>query len=95
MRIVQINAVYGLASTGRIVKGIEEAARESGAECIAAYSQGSADDEEAFRFGSRWEQKIHGLLSRLTGCRDIFRTSVRVGLLKKLDELNPGCGTFT
>lgn len=89
MRIVQINAVYGLASTGRIVKGIEEAARESGAECIAAYSQGSADDEKAFRFGSRWEQKIHGLLSRLTGLQGYFSHFDTRRLLKKLDVLKP------
>ena len=89
MKIVQINCVYGTASTGRIVKGIEECARASGLECIAAYSQGTADDREAFRFGSIVEQKVHALLSRLTGLQGYFSYFGTRELLKKLDNMKP------
>lgn len=89
MTIVQINAVYGVASTGRIVKGIEECARANGLECIAAYSQGTADDREAFRFGSIAEQKVHALLSRLTGLQGYFSYFGTRELLKKLDNMKP------
>lgn len=89
MKVVQINCVYGTASTGRIVKGIEECARENGIDCIAAYSQGSADDPAAFRFGNGWEQKLHGLLSRVTGLQGYFSYFGTRQLLKKLDEIKP------
>lgn len=89
MKIVQINAVYGIASTGRIVKGIEECARENGMECVAAYSQGTADDAQAFRFGSTAEQKLHALLSRITGLQGYFSQFGTRTLLKRLDEIKP------
>lgn len=89
MRIVQINCVYGTASTGRIVKGIEECARENGMECVAAYSQGMADDAQAFHFGSTAEQKLHALLSRVTGLQGYFSHFGTRTLLKRLDEIKP------
>lgn len=89
MKIVQINCVYGTASTGRIVKGIEKCARANGMECIAAYSQGGAEDSLAFRFGSTAEQKLHALLSRLTGLQGYFSHCGTRRLLKKLDEIKP------
>lgn len=89
MKIVQINCVYATASTGRIVKGIGSCARENGLECIAAYSQGGAEDSLAFRFGSTAEQKLHALLSRLTGLQGYFSHCGTRRLLKKLDEIKP------
>ena len=89
MKIVQINCVYGTASTGRIVKGIEECARENGMECMAAYSQGMADDIQAFRFGGAMGQKVHALLSRVTGLQGYFSHFATRKLLKKLDEVKP------
>ncbi|MBQ3226299.1 MAG: glycosyltransferase, partial [Clostridia bacterium] len=89
MKVVQINAVYGVASTGRIVKGIHDLAAQEGIEAYAAYSQGRAEGENVFHFGSKREQKLHALLSRITGLQGYFSKRGTRELLKKLDEIKP------
>lgn len=67
MKILFINSVYGVRSTGRIVSGQCRALREHGHECVAAYGQEARDDGAArlIRIGTDWDLRFHGLRSRL------------------------------
>ncbi len=87
MKVLHINCVYGTASTGRIVKGIAECARKQGIKAYAAYSQGTADDPNTFCFGTKTEQKVHAMLSRLTGLQGYYSYFGTRSLLRKMDEI--------
>ena len=67
MRIAHINGVYGVGSTGRLVKDLVEYGRGKGHESLVLYSEGSAQDSCAVRYISDGERNIHALLSRLSG----------------------------
>lgn len=67
MKILQINAVYGIGSTGRTTAEIDEALRKSNIESIVATTQTSMQKENVYIVGSKIGRKIHALLSRLTG----------------------------
>lgn len=69
MKIVQINAVYGVGSTGRIAQDIARKLKASGHENHIFWAISCrADDNAAFyRIGSTLDHKLHALLRRLSG----------------------------
>ncbi|WP_214759646.1 glycosyltransferase [Exiguobacterium sp. s129] len=66
MRIVHINAIHEVMSTGRICKELSTIANQSGHESYVAYARGP-ETGSGFRIGSPFDQKRHALLSRVTG----------------------------
>lgn len=88
MKIVQINAVYGVGSTGRIAQDIAGQLRKQGHEAYVFWATGCREDENArlIRVGNTLDHKLHALLRRLDGkqgwhskaatrklCRDLLR----------------------
>ncbi|WP_071120030.1 glycosyltransferase [Romboutsia timonensis] len=71
MKVLQINAVNIIRSTGRTTKEIHDYLKKYGHESIVAYSEGP-DCENTYKIGSTIEKKIHGLLSRLLGLQGYF-----------------------
>lgn len=68
MKVIQINAWYGVWSTGKIVKNIQKGLQEEGVECLVLYGRGKrVGRQDAIRFTSRLEPKINSFFSRLTG----------------------------
>ena len=62
MKIVQINSVCGVGSTGRICTGIAEVARSNGHECIIAYGRSNAPEKYkdiSYRIESNFGVKVH------------------------------------
>ena len=88
MRVLQINAVKSVGSTGRNVVEIAEYLDESGHECFIAVSTG-VNSEEDYQIGTPFEVKLHGLLSRLVGTQAYFSKSGTRGLVKYIDEIRP------
>lgn len=72
MKILQVNAVSGKGSTGRICVELAEGLILHGHSAYVAYSQGSSSFSNSFRFGNTLEQKSHALLSRITGLQGYF-----------------------
>lgn len=66
MRIVQINAVPG-GSTGKLALALHEKALDNNEESIFIYTSGQTEKKGTIKIGSRIDQKIHALFSRLTG----------------------------
>ncbi len=90
MKILQINAVNQIASTGRNVSEMAAFLQKEGHTCAVAYSVGpSVHPESEFRIGSAPDAKLHGLLSRVSGKQGYFSKPATRKLLSFTDEFAP------
>ena len=85
MKIVQVNAVYKLASTGRTTMEMHEYLQHNGIESYVFCPNMSDEDHNIYRVGSDLDHKIHALGSRILGKQAFFS----YGATKKmLDKMN-------
>lgn len=90
MKILQINAVNKIASTGRTCCEISAFFENRGDECVTAYSKGtSVNPEKEFIIGNEWDAKLHGLLSRVSGKQGYFSAGETKRLLAFIDAFSP------
>lgn len=89
MKIAHINGVYGVASTGRLVKDLVEYGRQNGHGSIVLYSEGAAKDDCAVRYITDGERKIHALLSRLSGLQGYWSKRATGRLIGQLKNFSP------
>lgn len=89
MKILQINAVGQISSTGRTSKELQSYINENTTyNCYTAFSVG-IEDEYGYRIGNKVDRKIHAFLSRLTGKQAHFSKFATRNLLKYMGELAP------
>ncbi len=88
MRILQINAVSGIRSTGRICVEIADYLNDNGAEGYIAYSEG-IPYEKGYKIGTALEKRLHALFSRVFGLQAHFSRFGTKHLLKYIDNLKP------
>ena len=75
MKVLQINATYGVGSTGVIVKDIHELALKEGVESYVAYSSSTMPSSEivnGYKIGTAFEKKLHALFCRINGMQGYF-----------------------
>ena len=89
MRIVQINAVYGYGSTGIIVKDIQSACQNERIDCVAAYSQSKGEVKSGYHLGNAFSNRLHALLSRISGKQGYFSCLSTWRFLRFLDNYKP------
>lgn len=90
MRVLQINAVNKISSTGRTCLEMSEWLNRSGHECVTAFSKGiSVNPDREFRIGNARDVKLHGLFSRLSGKQGYFSFGATKELLKFADAYEP------
>jgi len=89
MRISQINAVYGSGSTGIIVKDLQTLCKREGIECEVVYSKSKGVLEDGYHIGNIVSNKIHALLTRISGKQGYFSWLPTMRLLKHYDEYRP------
>lgn len=90
MKILQINAVYRQLSTGRAAAELNNALRQMGHQAVAAFSTGSIEDPNSeYLIGDRKGQKLHALLSRITGLQGYYSYSATRELLRFMDSYKP------
>ncbi len=90
MKIVQINAVYNISSTGRTTTEMHEALQIAQHQSFVVYSQTNVNNaKHTYRLGSLIDIKIHCLLSRFSGKQGYFSVNSTKKLLKLLDEIKP------
>lgn len=68
MKVLQVNSVSGIRSTGRICTDIADALIDAGHECMIAYGREHVPEkyhEISYRIGSDFDVHFHGLLSRI------------------------------
>lgn len=88
MKILQINAISGTRSTGRICVEIAEYLNKSGNEGYIAYSDG-VPYENGYKIGTPLEIKLHALFSRILGLQAYFSRNGTRKLIKFIKELKP------
>lgn len=90
MKILQINALYGSLSTGTNVYEMNRAFTAQGHLCVAAFGAGTVKEPAAeFKIGTTPDQKLHALLSRLTGLQGYFSNLPTKKLLRFMDSFLP------
>lgn len=92
MKVVHINAVYGVGSTGVIVEDIHNLCLRNGIESFVAYSTSKYKNEKivgGIQIGKPFGKKMHAVLCRINGMQAYFSRFATKGLLFKLKEISP------
>lgn len=89
MKVVQINAVYELSSTGRTCKEMHEYFTTHGIDSYKFYSVRNSDSDKYDLIGSDLDHKLHGLWSRFLGKQAYFSYYHTRKLIRKLDNIHP------
>lgn len=98
MKILQINEVYKILSTGRTTMELEEFLTEKGHTSLVAYAyrempvhrQKKAERRKGhYVIGVKADRKIHALCSRITGLQGYFSSSATHGLIRYIKEQKP------
>lgn len=88
-RVLQINAVYGRGSTGRIVRDIEAMAEKHGIEAYVAYQMADKLPSRGYRIGSRLDWKLHALFTRVFGRQGYFSRRATKKLCRYIESVKP------
>jgi glycosyltransferase involved in cell wall biosynthesis len=88
MKVLQINAVSGIRSTGRTCVEIADYLNKNGDEGYIAYSEGPSYIK-GYKIGLTFEKKIHGLLSRICGTQAYFSKIGTRKLINYMERIKP------
>ena len=89
MKVLQINAVYGFASTGIIVKDIENLLVNNGHTSYVAYQTAVNPPENSYKTGNKLDWKFHALYSRAFGKQAYASKSATKGLISYIKSISP------
>ncbi len=89
MKIVQINTVNKILSTGRISYELTEELKQAGHEAYIAYSYGEKGGSGSYRIGNTAGKKLHALCSRITGLQAYFSTLSTIRFIVWLKKIKP------
>lgn len=89
MRIMQINAVSTILSTGRTTKELALSLQARGHETSVVYSEGFLDYSEGYHMRNAIDKKIHALCSRVTGLIGYFSYVETKKMLRYILEWKP------
>lgn len=89
MKVAIINDTYATGSIGRLSKEIADELNRLDHNVVFFYAQGNGDEEYCKRICDRNSQRIHAVLSRITGLQGYFSIIGTIRLVKKLTEFHP------
>ena len=92
MKVLQINSVCGIRSTGRICTDIADILKENGDECRVAYGRESVPElynDIAVRIGNNVDVNCHALMSRVFDNTGHGSKNATKKFLKWVDDYNP------
>lgn len=89
MKVAIINDTYGIGSTGRLSKEIADDLIRFNNKVLFIYAQGNSDEVYCKKICNRNSQRIHAILSRLTGLQGYFSISSTLKMVKILDDFHP------
>lgn len=89
MKVVQINAVCGKGSTGKICVDISKLLTEKGIENYILYSLGKSEYPLGIKFTNDKYLKIQALKSKLLGSFGFNSQAATKRLIKELEKINP------
>lgn len=92
MKVLLINAVCGIKSTGRICTDIAKQYENIGYEVKIGYGRGEVPEQYqkyAVRIGNRLDVYFHAFMSKVFGDRGYWSRNATANFLKWADEFNP------
>ncbi|MBO7218205.1 MAG: glycosyltransferase [Clostridia bacterium] len=92
MKLLQINAVYGVGSTGFIMRDIHELCLFEGIESFVAYSTTNVPESEiknGYKIGGMFGKKLHAVLCRINGMQGYFSRFSTRRLLNYIEKIKP------
>lgn len=89
MKILQINAVYKILSTGRTSKEISDFIWSEGDQCMTIYGEKKGAYNHTIYLGNSFSHKIHAIISRLMGAYGYGSIIDTLKLLKYIKSYNP------
>ncbi len=92
MKVLQINSVCGVKSTGRICTDLASQLQKSGHQCLIAYGREQVPKryrDISYRITSDFEVKLDGIKTRLLDNAGFNSASATRKLIKKIREFDP------
>lgn len=90
MKILQINSVCGIGSTGRIATDLYKVLKDQGHECKIAYGRGNApDDIESIKIGSKFDNYTHVFKTRVFDKHGFGSVSATKKFIEEVEEYDP------
>lgn len=92
MKVMQINAVYGVGSTGVIVEDLHNLALQNGIDSYVSYSSTNKNADEiknGYQIGNELSKKIHALLCRIGGKQGYYSFYSTKKLIEHIEYVNP------
>jgi glycosyltransferase involved in cell wall biosynthesis len=91
MKIMQINAVANIGSTGRTTIELADVLKEQGHNYYIVYSEKrqNSTDENLYQMVPNFGKKMHAFLSRLFGLQGYFSTFSTLKLLRHISSIKP------
>lgn len=87
MKVLQINTVYASGSTGVIVADLAAQCEKAGMTCLCAHA--GPPEEGTLAISSKWDRRVHGLISRVTMFKGIGSERKTAAFLKKVEAFSP------
>ncbi len=90
MKVLQINSVCGIGSTGKVTLDLYQVLKEQGHECCICYGRGSAPEGiNTIRIGSNREVYEHVIYTRLTDRTAFASKKATEKLIHRIKQYNP------
>lgn len=89
MKVLQVNATYGLGSTGTIVRDLKHYCEANGIECHVSYAKSSEKVERGYKIGNWFFNKLHALLSRIAGKQAYFSYLPTLRFIRHMKQIQP------
>lgn len=90
MKVMLVNSVYGIGSTGKIVKDLHNQINSNGDQAVICYGRGKrVDDLNVKKICSKSSFYSHACLSRLTGLSGLFSNRATKTLIEEIESFSP------
>ena len=90
MKVLQINSVCGVGSTGRIATDLYKVIEEAGHECVIAYGRGNAPEGiKTIKIGSNFDNYMHVAKTRIFDKHGFGSIKATKDFIKKVEEYDP------
>ena len=89
MKVLQINTVVDFGSTGRTVSELAYSINLNGDECYCAYGQKKSSLKNSFKIGTRLENHLHNIGSRIFGKQGYFTVWGTKSLIRYIETIQP------
>lgn len=89
MKILQINTVYKVKSTGRTCFEVKRALEDYGHKGFVAYGRGMHNDKNTYRIGNEIEYYFHNVMARITGLQGYFSFFATKRLIRYIKSISP------